>query len=102
MYVCAYIQCTCCTCTHSTNHECVWTQTWFVQHYGHIYSPVLLFVGTFRGYSKLPKYREWTNDVSAEDIRKIEVGWATTVIPQRCVQYDVSINQCLICRLIDL
>ena len=73
MFVRAYIQCTCCTCTHSTNHVCVWTQAWFVQHfYGHIYS--LIFVGTFLGYSKSPKYREWTNDLSAEDLRKLEVG----------------------------
>ena len=34
----------------------------------------IIIVGTFLGYSKSPKYREWTNDLTVEDLRKIEVG----------------------------
>ena len=58
-----------------TQHKpcmCVDTGMVCATFYGHIYSPI--FVGTFLGYSKSPKYQEWTNDLSAEDLRKIEVG----------------------------
>ena len=32
------------------------------------------FLGTYLGYRKSPKYREWTTDLTEEDLKKIEVG----------------------------
>lgn len=34
----------------------------------------LRFLGTYLGYSKTPKYREWIADLTEEELRKIEVG----------------------------
>ena len=31
-------------------------------------------LGTYLGYSKTPKYREWINDLTEKELRKVEAG----------------------------
>jgi hypothetical protein len=33
-----------------------------------------MYTGTYLGYSKSPKFREWINDLSPEELKRIEAG----------------------------